>query len=58
MAKTARHIVVVVGLATVGLAGTASAAFGAEPELPAIRILVKAVAGVARPARASEGRNH
>ena len=45
MAKTSRRVVAI-GLAALGLAGTTSAAFGSEPELPAIRILINSVPGV------------
>ena len=45
MAKTSRRVVAI-GLVALGLAGTTPAAFGAEPELPAIRILVNTVPGV------------
>ena len=45
MAKTSRRVVAV-GLVALGLAGTTSAVFGAQPELPAITILVNSVPGV------------
>ncbi len=46
MAKTARNLVVVMGIVVAGSAGTTLSAFGAEPDLLAIRILVGTVAGV------------
>jgi hypothetical protein len=49
MAKTARKVVVVMGMVALALAGTKLAAFGAEPEFPAMRILVITVAGVLPP---------
>ena len=46
MAKTACNLVVMMGIVVAGSAGTALSAFGAEPDLLAIRIFVVTVAGV------------
>jgi hypothetical protein len=46
MANPARRVAVAMGLVAAGLAGTAAEAFGADAELPAIRILVINKAGV------------
>ena len=45
MAKTARNLVVVMGIVVAGSAGTVLSAFGAEPDLLAIRIFVSHRAG-------------